>query len=109
MVKLDFVCRITNSPLADIFVIWAKCEDGKIRGFLIDRKEAKTGLETPKIEGKMSLRASQTGMIVMDNVEIPESNRLPNTEGLKGPFGCLNNARFKVDCIRLRHFRSIRA
>jgi glutaryl-CoA dehydrogenase len=87
---------ITNSPLADILVIWAKCDDNKIRGFLINRKENGKGLETPKIQGKFSLRASTTGMILMDNVEIPESNILPNVEGLKGPFSCLNNARYGI-------------
>jgi glutaryl-CoA dehydrogenase len=87
---------ITNSPLADVLVIWAKCDDNKIRGFLINRKENGKGLETPKIQGKFSLRASTTGMILMDNVEIPESNILPNVEGLKGPFSCLNNARYGI-------------
>lgn len=87
---------ITNSPIADIAIIWAKCDDNKIRGFIVDRKESGKGLETPKIEGKLSLRASITGMILMDNVEIPESNLLPKVEGLKGPFGCLNNARYGI-------------
>mgnify|MGYP005986642167 len=77
-------------------MVWAKCDDGKIRGFLIDRKENGKGLETPKIQGKFSLRASTTGMILMDNVEIPESNLLPQVEGLKGPFSCLNNARYGI-------------
>lgn len=86
---------ITNSPIADIAVVWAKCDD-KIRGFIIDRKENGKGLETPKIEGKFSLRASVTGMILMDNVEIPEENLLSNVEGLRGPFGCLNNARYGI-------------
>ncbi|XP_022915050.1 glutaryl-CoA dehydrogenase, mitochondrial [Onthophagus taurus] len=86
---------ITNSPLADVCVVWANC-DGKIRGFLIDRKENGKGLETPKIEGKFSLRASTTGMILMDNVRIPEGNVFPKVQGLKGPFGCLNNARYGI-------------
>lgn len=86
---------ITNSPLADVLVVWAKC-DGKIKGFIIDRKEGGRGLETPKIEGKFSLRASMTGMILLDNVEVPEDNLLPNAEGLKGPFSCLNNARYGI-------------
>lgn len=87
---------ITNSPIADLCIVWAKCEDQKIRGFIIDRKESPKGLSTPKIEGKFSLRASDTGMIVMDDVAVPEENLLPNVEGLKGPFGCLNNARYGI-------------
>ncbi|RZC36166.1 glutaryl-CoA dehydrogenase, partial [Asbolus verrucosus] len=87
---------ITNSPLADVLVVWAKCEDNKIRGFIIDRKENSKGLETPKIQGKFSLRASTTGMILMDNVEVSENQLLPNVEGLRGPFGCLNNARYGI-------------
>lgn len=87
---------ITNSPIADVFVVWAKCDDGKVRGFLIDRKENGNGLETPKILGKFSLRASVTGMILMDNVRIPESSVFPNTVGMKGPLGCLTNARFGI-------------
>ena len=84
---------ITNSPIADIAVVWGKL-DGVIRGFILERGMA--GFTTPKIEGKMSLRASITGEIVMDNVEVPEENLLPNVEGLAGPFGCLNKARFGI-------------
>ncbi|XP_065166433.1 glutaryl-CoA dehydrogenase, mitochondrial [Atheta coriaria] len=87
---------ITNSPVSDICVVWAKAEDGKIRGFIIDKSQNTTGLATPKIEGKFSLRASATGMILMDNVEIPEENLLPGAQGLAGPFGCLNNARYGI-------------
>lgn len=72
--------RITNSPVADICVVWAKCEDGKVRGFILER--GMKGLATPKIEGKFSLRASATGMILMDEVEVPEENLLPNVSGL---------------------------
>uniref|UniRef100_A0A8C3AU07 Glutaryl-CoA dehydrogenase, mitochondrial n=1 Tax=Cyclopterus lumpus TaxID=8103 RepID=A0A8C3AU07_CYCLU len=86
--------RITNSPVADIAIVWAKCDDGKIRGFILER--GMKGLTTPKIEGKFSLRASATGMIVMDEVEVPEENLLPNVSGLAGPFGCLNNARYGI-------------
>ncbi|WP_010298865.1 acyl-CoA dehydrogenase [Candidatus Odyssella thessalonicensis] len=85
---------ITNAPLAQVMVVWAKCEDNKIRGFILEQGMA--GLSTPKIEGKMSLRASVTGEIVMDNVFVPEENLLPNVEGIKGPFGCLNNARYGI-------------
>ncbi|RWS29953.1 glutaryl-CoA dehydrogenase-like protein [Leptotrombidium deliense] len=87
---------ITNSPIADIFIVWAKCEDenNKIKGFILERNMK--GLSTPKIEGKFSLRASTTGMIVMEDVKVPEENMLPNAEGLKGPFGCLNNARYGI-------------
>lgn len=74
------MCRITNSPVADICVVWAKCEDGKVRGFILER--GMKGLSTPKIEGKFSLRASATGMILMDEVEVPEENLLPNVSGL---------------------------
>ncbi|RIA55928.1 acyl-CoA dehydrogenase [Dichotomicrobium thermohalophilum] len=84
---------ITNSPIADIMIVWAKL-DGAIRGFILERGMA--GLETPAIEGKLSLRASITGQIVMDEVFVPEENLLPNAEGLKGPFGCLNKARFGI-------------
>lgn len=87
---------ITNAPIADVAVVWAKCDDSKIRGFLIDRKESSKGLSTPKIEGKLSLRASTTGMILMDNVVVPEGNMFPTVEGLKGPFSCLNNARYGI-------------
>ncbi len=85
---------ITNSPIADVFVVWAKTDDGVIRGFILE-KGAK-GLSAPKIEGKMSLRASVTGEIVMDEVFVPEAQLLPNVEGLKGPFGCLNKARYGI-------------
>jgi len=84
---------ITNSPIADLFVIWAKSDahDGKIRGFVLER--GMKGLSAPKIEEKLSLRASVTGGIVMEGVEIPENHLLPNAQGLAGPFGCLNRAR----------------
>ena len=85
---------ITNAPAADVMVVWAKTEDDVIRGFILER--GMEGLTTPKIEGKFSLRASITGEIVMDDVFVPEENLLPNVEGLKGPFGCLNKARFGI-------------
>jgi glutaryl-CoA dehydrogenase len=85
---------ITNSPFADVFVVWAKTDDGKIRGFVLEK--GMQGLSAPKIEGKLALRASVTGEIVMDEVFVPEENLLPNVEGLKGPFGCLNNARYGI-------------
>ncbi|XP_053707878.1 glutaryl-CoA dehydrogenase b [Synchiropus splendidus] len=85
---------ITNAPVADVAVVWAKCEDGKVRGFILER--GMKGLSTPKIEGKFSLRASATGMLVMDEVEVPEENLLPHASGLGGPFGCLNNARYGI-------------
>ncbi|MEM7069605.1 MAG: acyl-CoA dehydrogenase [Pseudomonadota bacterium] len=87
---------ISNSPFADVFVVWAKSEahGGKIRGFVLEK--GMKGLSAPKIEGKLSLRASTTGEIVMDNVEIGEEQLLPNVEGLKGPFGCLNRARYGI-------------
>jgi glutaryl-CoA dehydrogenase len=87
---------ITNSPIADVFVVWAKSDahEGKIRGFVLERGMA--GLSTPTIEGKLSLRASVTGEIVMDGVEVGEDALLPNVEGLKGPFGCLNRARYGI-------------
>jgi glutaryl-CoA dehydrogenase len=87
---------ITNSPIADVFVVWAKSDahGGKIRGFVLE-KGAK-GLSAPKIKEKLSLRASITGEIVMDNVEVGEDALLPNVEGLKGPFGCLNRARYGI-------------
>ncbi len=84
---------ITNSPIADVFVVWAKL-DGEIRGFILEK--GMKGLSAPKIEGKFSLRASITGEIVMDNVEVPEDALLPNVSGLKGPFGCLNKARYGI-------------
>ncbi len=85
---------ISNSPIADIFVIWAKTEDGVIRGFILEK--GMKGLSAPKIEGKVSLRASVTGEIVMDQVMVPEENLLPNVKGLSGPFGCLNKARYGI-------------
>ena len=87
---------ISNSPFADIFVVWAKSDahDGKIRGFVLDK--GTKGLSAPKITGKLSLRASTTGEIVLDNVEVGEDALLPNVEGLKGPFGCLNRARYGI-------------
>jgi len=87
---------ITNSPLADVLVVWAKCEDNKVRGFIVDRSISSKGLSTPKIDGKFSLRASTTGMILMDDVRVPAENLLPKVEGLKGPFTCLNNARYGI-------------
>ncbi|KAK9695344.1 Acyl-CoA dehydrogenase, middle domain [Popillia japonica] len=87
---------ITHSPVADICIVWARCDDSKIRGFIVDKSISKKGLETPKIEGKLSLRASITGMILMDNVEVPEENLLPGVMGMSGPFGCLNNARYGI-------------
>ena len=93
---------ITNSPIADVFIVWAKLEDPDgqvggqeaIRGFILEK--GMQGLSAPKIEGKMSLRASITGEIVMDNVFVPAENLLPNVSGLKGPFGCLNKARYGI-------------
>ncbi len=87
---------ITNSPLADVLLIWAKCDDDKIRGFLIDRERDGKGLETPKIEGKFSLRAGVTGSIFMDDVKVPESAVLPGVVGMRGPFTCLNMARYGI-------------
>jgi glutaryl-CoA dehydrogenase len=84
---------ITNSPIADLAVIWAKLDD-VIRGFVVEREFK--GFSTPKIEGKMSLRASVTGEIVLDDVFVPEENLLPNVKGLAGPFGCLNRARYGI-------------
>ena len=87
---------ISNSPIADVFVVWAKSDahGGKIRGFVLDK--GMKGLSAPKIGGKLSLRASITGEIVMENVEVGEDALLPNVEGLKGPFGCLNRARYGI-------------
>ncbi len=85
---------ITNAPIADVLVVWAKTEDGVIRGFILER--AMPGLSTPKIEGKFSLRASVTGEIVMDDVFVPDENLLPGVRGLRGPFSCLTNARYGV-------------
>ena len=84
---------ITNAPIADVAVIWAKLE-GTIRGFIVER--GMSGFSTPKIEGKMSLRASVTGQIVLEDVLVPEHNLLPNVKGLAGPFGCLNRARYGI-------------
>lgn len=84
---------ITNSPIADVFVVWAQTQDG-LRGFILEKEMA--GLTAPKIEGKFSLRASTTGMIFMDDVEVPAANMLPNVKGFKGPFSCLNNARYGI-------------
>lgn len=85
---------ITNSPVADVFVVWAKDDDGEIRGFILDK--GMEGLSAPKIDGKFSLRASITGEIVMDKVFVPEENAFPDIRGLKGPFGCLNKARYGI-------------
>jgi len=85
---------ITNAPIADVFVVWAKDDAGDIRGFILEK--GMKGLSAPKIEGKMSLRASVTGEIVMDEVFVPEENAFPDIRGLKGPFGCLNKARFGI-------------
>ncbi|WP_027833861.1 acyl-CoA dehydrogenase [Maritalea myrionectae] len=87
---------ISNSPIADVFVVWAKSEahDGKIKGFVLEK--GMKGLSAPKVGGKLSLRASITGEIVMDNVEVGEDALLPHVEGLKGPFGCLNRARYGI-------------
>jgi glutaryl-CoA dehydrogenase len=85
---------ITNSPIADVFVVWAKTEDDVIRGFILEN--GMKGLSAPKIEGKFSLRASTTGEIVMDDVFVPEENLLPDVRGLRGPFSCLNSARYGI-------------
>lgn len=85
---------ITNSPIADVFVVWAKTEDETIRGFVLEK--GMHGLSTPKITGKLALRASITGEIVMDDVFVPAENMLPKVEGLTGPFGCLNSARYGI-------------
>lgn len=85
---------ITNSPIADIFIIWAKTDDDKIRGFILERDMG--GLSTPTIEGKLALRTSITGEIVMQDVFVSEEQLLPEVEGLKGPFGCLNSARYGI-------------
>ena len=85
---------ITNSPIADVFVVWAKNDEGIIRGFILEK--GMEGLSTPKIVGKMSMRTSVTGEIVMDEVFVPDENELPNVSGLKGPFGCLNLARLGI-------------
>ncbi|MDN3556315.1 acyl-CoA dehydrogenase [Halomonas maura] len=85
---------ITNSPIADVFVVWARDEDGVIRGFLLEKGMA--GLSAPKIEGKFSLRASVTGQIALQDVEVSDDQRLPGVSGLKGPFSCLNRARYGI-------------
>jgi glutaryl-CoA dehydrogenase len=85
---------ISNSPIADVLLVWAKDDAGDIRGFIVDR--GAKGLETPKIEGKFSLRASITGMIMLADVFVPAENMLPKVQGLKGPFSCLNNARYGI-------------
>ena len=85
---------ITNAPVADVMIVWAKDDAGEIRGLILER--GMKGLSTPTIEGKFSLRASITGVIVMDQVFVPEANLLPGVKGLKGPFGCLNNARYGI-------------
>jgi glutaryl-CoA dehydrogenase len=85
---------ITNSPIADVFVVWAKDDGGEIRGFILDK--GMKGLSAPPIHGKVGLRASITGEIVMDNVFVPEDNAFPEVRGLKGPFTCLNSARYGI-------------
>jgi glutaryl-CoA dehydrogenase len=85
---------ITNAPIADVLVVWAKTEDNLIRGFILEK--GMKGLSAPKIEGKFSLRPSATGQIVMDDVFVPAENLLPNVRGLRGPFSCLNNARYGI-------------
>ena len=85
---------ITNSPIADVFVIWAKDDSGDIRGFVLEK--GMKGLSAPKIEGKFSLRASATGMVMMQDVAVPEDAMLPDAKGLRGPFSCLNNARYGI-------------
>merc|ERR1711907_837903 len=85
---------ITNSPIADVFMVWGKDEAGDIRGFVLER--GMPGLSTPKIDGKMSLRASITGQIVMEDVRVPKGNMFTTVKGLKGPFSCLNKARFGI-------------
>jgi glutaryl-CoA dehydrogenase len=85
---------ITNSPVADLFMIWAKDDEGDVRGYLVEK--GTPGLSAPKIEGKFSLRAGVTGMIFLEDVKIPESQMLPNVKGLKGPFSCLNSARYGI-------------
>ena len=85
---------ISNSPIADVFVVWAKDDEGVIRGYILEK--GMPGLTAPKIEGKLALRASITGEIVMDNVFVPAENMLPNVQGLKGPFSCLNSARLGI-------------
>jgi glutaryl-CoA dehydrogenase len=85
---------ISNSPIADVFIVWAKDDEGTVRGFILEK--GMQGLSAPEIEGKFSLRASVTGEIVMDGVFVPAENLLPNVKGLKGPMGCLNSARYGI-------------
>ena len=85
---------ISNSPIADVFIVWAKDDEEVIRGFILEK--GMEGLSAPKMRGKLSLRASITGEVVMDDVFVPEENRLPHARGLGGPFGCLNNARYGI-------------
>jgi len=85
---------ISNSPIADVFIVWAKTEDNAIRGFILEK--GSKGLTTPKITGKLSLRSSVTGQIVMNEVFVPDAQLLPGVSGLKGPFSCLNNARYGI-------------
>lgn len=85
---------ISNSPIADVFIVWAKDDEGDVRGFILEKDMP--GLSAPKITGKLSLRTSITGQIVMEDVKVPISNMLPSAKGLKGPFSCLNNARFGI-------------
>ncbi|HKF71850.1 MAG TPA: acyl-CoA dehydrogenase [Stellaceae bacterium] len=85
---------ISNSPIADVFMVWAKTDDGRVRGFILEK--GMKGLSAPKIEGKFSLRASVTGEIVMEDVFVPDEQLLPNVSGLKGPFSCLNSARYGI-------------
>lgn len=85
---------ITSSPIADVAVVWAKDDNNDIRGFVLER--GMPGFETPTLDGKFSLRASKTGMIMLDDVEVPEENMFQDVKGLKGPFSCLNNARFGI-------------
>ena len=85
---------ITNSPIADVFVVWAKNDAGEIKGYILEK--GMTGLTAPKIDGKFSLRASTTGMIMMQDVFVPAGNELPHVKGLRGPFSCLNNARYGI-------------
>jgi glutaryl-CoA dehydrogenase len=85
---------ITHAPIADVLLVWAKDESGEIRGFLLER--GMKGLSTPKIEGKFSLRVSPTGQVVMEQVFVPDANLLPGVSGLKGPFSCLNKARYGI-------------
>jgi glutaryl-CoA dehydrogenase len=85
---------ISNAPIADVFVVWAKTDDGAIRGFVLEK--GMKGLSAPKIEGKFSLRTSVTGEIVMDDVPVPQENLLPRRRGTQGPFGCLNSARYGI-------------